>query len=109
MKKSRPRVSSGISTFVRARLHHASRRHCRGCGFLLGDVHDAAFGRQEHACDGGCVLQGYASDLGRVDDACLLEIDILAGTGVVAEISGAFLDLLDDDAAVNAGILGDLA
>ena len=43
--------------------------------------------------------------LGGVDDAALEEVLVLLGTGVVAVVTLAVLDLVDDDAAFEAGVL----
>ena len=51
-----------------------------------------------------------AHDLGRVDDAGLHHVDILAGLGVEAVVGVVLVEqLADDDRAVDAGVLGDLA
>ena len=80
-------------------------------GFLLvvlGRVGDQGVGGQEQRADAGGVLQGVAGDLGRVDDAGLDQVGVLVLQGVVAEVALALDDLGDDDAAVLAGVLGDL-
>ena len=43
--------------------------------------------------------------LGGVDDTALEEVLVLLGTGVVAVVALAVLDLVDDDAAFEAGVL----
>ena len=72
----------------------------------LGDQH---VGRQRQAADAGGVQQRGLGDLGRVDDADLEHVAVLAGGGVVAEAGVlVFQDLGDDDFAVFAGVVGDL-
>ena len=43
--------------------------------------------------------------LGGVDDAALEEVLVLLGAGIVAVVALAVLDLVDDDAAFEAGVL----
>ena len=57
--------------------------------------------------DAGGVLQGGAGDLGRVDDAGLDQVFVDVGRGVVAVVALGLGDLLADDAAVLAGVVGD--
>ena len=83
-----------------------------GWGSLLGlgDLRDHGFGRQHEAGDRGCVQQGSAGDLGRVDDAGLDQVLVLVGAGVVAEVGVLVLqDLADDNRAFFAGVADDLA
>ena len=50
-----------------------------GAGLLLlRDVGDQRLRRQDHRGDGGGVLERGAGDLGRVDDALLEEVAVLA-------------------------------
>src|SRR5262249_49256745 len=86
----------------------------RGGLFLLGHIRDQGLGGQDHGGDGGGVLQGATGDLDRVDDAGLDHIQVLAGNDVVPDILVLlFLGLaahgLDDDRAVLAGVLRQLA
>ena len=77
-------------------------------GGLLLLLDDDRLGRQEEAGDRRGILECRPGDLGRVDDAEGEHVAPLAGLGVVAEVglAGA-ADLVDDDRAVEAGVLGD--
>ena len=75
---------------------------------LLRGFGDQGVAGQQQRRDAGRVLQGGAGDLGRVDDAGLDQVFVLVGRGVVAVVAFAFGDLLADDAAVLAGVVGDL-
>ena len=67
-------------------------------------------GGDQQAGDGGRILQRDAHDLGRIDDALLDHVAVLVVLGVVAEGLAARLEhLADDDRALDAGVLGDLA
>ena len=62
------------------------------------------------AGDAGRVLQSGANDLGRIDDAGGDQVAVLALVGVVAlAFALHLLDAIDDDGAVDAGVLGDVA
>src|SRR5450432_2415889 len=76
---------------------------------LLGTLGDERLGRQHERGDRRRVLQRRAHDLRRVDDAGLDEVLVLLGRRVEAEGALAVLDLLDDDRAVDAGVVRDLA
>ena len=70
-----------------------------------------ALGGQHHLSDGCCVLQSGAGDLGRVNDAGgdhILDVDFILSVKAVVGLVGRD-DLVDDDAALEAGVLGDLA
>ena len=85
------------------------RRHGSG-GLLLRLLGDHRLGGDEEAGDRRRVLQREAHDLGRVDDAGLHHVDILAVLGVEAVVGVVLVEqLADDDRAVDAGVLGDLA
>jgi hypothetical protein len=71
-------------------------------------VGDDRFGGEEQGGDRRCVLQRRAGDLGGVDDAELDEVLVVAGGGVEALGAAEVADPLDDDAALEAGVLGDL-
>jgi hypothetical protein len=73
-------------------------------------IHRSGFGGQQEASDGGGVLEGGAGDLGGVDDAGGDEVFVGVGGGVVAVAEGfAFADATDDDGAIDASVVGDLA
>ena len=73
------------------------------------DVGDQSFGGEHQAGDGSGVLQREAGDLGRVDDARLDQVAVLAGVGVEAEVVVLRLaDLADDHGAFVAGVVRDL-
>jgi len=85
------------------RLHHAAHathtgvhRHF-GLVFLLLD--DDTFRCQEHACDRSGVLQRYTSNLGGVYHACCMQVLVHVGTCVVAEVTLAFTNLLNNHSA----------
>src|SRR6266446_3948133 len=68
------------------------------------------FGGEHQAGDGRGVLQREASDLGRVDDASLYEVNVFTGVRVEAEVFVLGLaNLADDHGAFEAGVEGDLA
>jgi len=75
---------------------------------LLGGLGDDCFGHENVLCDRGGVLQRRAGDHGRVDDAGLDEVLDLIGVDVQAVAVGAFPDLVDDDRALEAGVVGEL-
>ncbi len=76
---------------------------------LLGDLGDDGLGGQDVLGDRRRVLQRGPRDHGRVDDARGDEIDDLARGGVQAEALLRLADVVDDDAALEAGVLRDLA
>ena len=82
-----------------------------GKAMLIRQISDQAFGGQHHLSDGCCVLQSGTGDLGRVHDACsdhILDKDLVLGIEAVVGLVGRD-DLVDDDAALQTGVLGDLA
>ena len=88
---------------------HVRGRSSRSRGFR--QVSDKALGGQDHRGDAGGVLQSGTSDLGRVDDTGLdhiLDVLLLLSIKAVVGLVGRD-DLVDDDAALEAGVLGDLA
>src|ERR1700730_2562644 len=93
-------------------IHAAHSTHPaagHGGRFLLRGFHDGRLGGDDETGNGGRILQGGAHDLGRVDDAELHQIAVLAGLGVIPIGIGGILDqLADDDRAVVAGIVDDL-
>src|SRR5579872_135496 len=77
---------------------------------LLRQFRNHRFGRHQQTGNGGCVLQGGAHHLGRVDDALGDHVDILFGLGIEAvRFRLVFQDLADNDRTFDAGILRDLA
>ena len=88
-------------------LHHAAHAthtgggSCRSFFFLLSDN---ALGGEEHACDRGCILEGYAGNLGRVDDTCGEEVLVYIGAGVVAVVTFAAFSWLFKSSAGEHGI-----
>src|SRR5690606_23666024 len=84
--------------------------HAGRLGLVFLDLADDRLGRQEQAADAGGVLQGAALHLRGDAGAHLDEVAVLVGQRVVAagHVLQVFLDLLGDDAAVHAGVLGDL-
>src|SRR6059036_1664660 len=66
------------------RLVHVPVRHRgRRCRLVLRDIGDERLGRQEQRRDRRCILQRYALDLGRIDDARLDHVHELHAVGVV--------------------------
>ena len=78
-------------------------------GRLLRLVRHHSLGGEEQRRDRGRVLQRRTGHLGRVDDAGLEQVDVLTGRGVEAEARLQRAHLLDHDAALEAGVDGDLA
>ncbi len=70
---------------------------------------DDTLGGEEHACDRGCILEGYAGNLGRVDDTCGEEVLVYIGAGIVAVVTFAFAYFLNNHCAFNTGVGGNLA
>src|SRR6267154_601393 len=102
-------VPAGLVHAAHAACAGGSAAGCRCLGIFL-DVGDEGFGSEHEARDGRCVLQRKAGDLGRVDDAHLDHVAVLAGLGVEAEVF--FLgvaDLADHNGAFVAGVEGDLS
>ena len=87
--------------------HAAARRHRRLV--LLRGLGHHGFGGDHQARDGSRILQRGAGDLGRVQDAELDHVAVLAVGGVVAEVALAVGDLVEDDAGLFAGVGDDLA
>src|SRR6266508_3238443 len=84
---------------------HGGRRG----GLLLGQVRDQGLRGQQQGSDRRRVLQRDALDLRRVDDAGLDHVHVLQALGVEAARGDLLgLDLLDDDAALEPGVLHDL-
>ena len=63
--------------------------------------------RDEESCHRGGALQREAHDLGRIDDAGLDEIAVHAAGCIEALVAGAAAHTLDDNAVVEAGVVGD--
>src|SRR5690606_40819483 len=76
---------------------------------LLRLLGDESLGGEEQAGHRRRVLQRGADHLGRVDDAGLEQVLVLAGRGVPAVRALRGAHLLDDDRAVPAAVLRDLA
>src|SRR5215213_7806928 len=96
-------------------LHHAA--HAAHVGHaaaaagavLLGRLRDDGLGGQDVLGDRRGVLQRRARDHGGVNDARADQVDHLAGGGVQALACGRLADVVDDDRALEAGVLRDLA
>src|SRR5699024_6687990 len=104
--RGRVRRTSGRALEVHT-AHATGRVGGRSRG-LLRLVGDDGLGGQEQTRDGGRVLQGRAGDLRRVDDAVLEQVGVLTGGGVQADTGFHVLDLVDHDAALEAGVDRDL-
>src|SRR3712207_1670637 len=75
-------------------LHHSRLCTWHGGSVLLGFIGDEALCGEEHACDRGCVLQSYTSNLGWVDDTFLTKILVNLGTCIVTEVALALAYLI---------------
>src|SRR5262249_51875485 len=116
-RRKRPRRSGAFRAKSKANaaglvIHSAHSAHPaaghRG-SLLLRGFHDDGFGGNDEASNGGRILQGDAHDLGRVDDAKLHQIAVLAALGVIPIGVGCILDqLANNNRAVVAGIVNDL-
>src|SRR5260370_4517356 len=106
-------IGEGESGLVHAA--HAAARACGTAGcctllFVFLEFSDERFGGEHQARDGGCVLQRQASDLGRVDDAHLDHVAIVAGVRVEAVVFILRLaDLADYHSAFVTSVQRDLA
>src|SRR3954471_20953673 len=102
--------SAGTTRWPGSEVHaaHAAVAAGHGRSVLLRLVGDDGLGGEEERRDGGGVLQRRAGDLGRVDDAGGHEVHVLAGGGVEAPAGLGVADLLRHDAALEAGVHGDL-
>src|SRR5262245_15390987 len=89
-------------------VHIAAARDAGRRLLLLGLVRDDRLGGEEQSGDRCGVLHRRAGDLGRVDDARLDHVHVLAGRRVQAEARLQRLDLLHHNAALEAGVDGDL-
>src|SRR6266852_2225649 len=96
-------------------LVHAAHADCAGgtgsgCLVVFLDLGDEGFGGEHEARDGRSVLQRKARDLGRVDDAHLDHVPVLAGLGIEAEVFVlGFANPADHNGAFMAGVEGELA
>src|SRR3954465_14911687 len=102
--------SAGTTRWPGSEVHaaHAAVAAGHGRSVLLRLVGDDGLGGEEERRDGGGVLQRRAGDLGRVDDAGLDQVHVLAGGGVEAPAGVGVADLLRDDATLEAGVDRDL-
>ena len=76
---------------------------------LLREVGDQDIRRQDHRRNGRGVLERAADHLDGIDNPGLEHIDVFAGIGVKADVAAPLNDLLDDDRAIDAAVVGDLA
>ena len=76
---------------------------------LLGRLGDDRLGHEDVLRDRRRVLQRRAGDHRRIDDAGLDEVLDLARVDVQALALGGLADLVDDDRALEPGVVGELA
>jgi hypothetical protein len=89
---------------------HVSHAAGRSALLFFRNVGDEGFGGQHQRRDRAGVLQCGAHQLGRVEHACLDQVFVLAGQGVIAEVVVLrVVNLAQDYSAFLAGVLGDLA
>src|ERR1051325_3352519 len=86
--------------------HRAGHASCTG---FLGRLGDDRLGHEDALGDRGGVLQRRARDHGRVDDPGLDQVLDLLGVDVEALALGGLADVVDDDRALEAGVVGELA
>src|SRR4051812_32707239 len=96
-----------------AGLHHAAHAahvgHAAAAAVVLvRDLGHDGLGGQDVLGDRRGVLERGARHHGRVDDAGGDEVRVLAGRGVEADARVGLADLVDDDRALEAGVLRDL-
>src|SRR3989440_4593962 len=97
-----------LSCWERSEVHvPAARRTGRGL-LLLRLVRHHDLRGEEQGRDGGGVLQRRPGHLGRVDDPGGEQVDVLAGLRVQAVAGRQAPDPLPHDAALEAGVDGDL-
>src|SRR5690242_19585530 len=92
-------------------LHHPAHVRHAGAGahgLLLRGLGDDRLGGEDVLRDRRGVLQRGARDHRRVDDALADEVDDLAGGRVQALALLGLADVVHDDRALEAGVLGDL-
>ena len=75
---------------------------------VLRRFRDHDFRREQQAGDRGCVLQREARDIGRIQDAGVNHVAVLARAGVVTVRALATLDLVQHHSRVFASVLDDL-
>ena len=95
-------------------LHHSTHTAHTGStsgegGLGSGFVADDALSGEEHTSHRGRIFEGYACDLGGIDDTGSAEVAELTGLGVVAVVALKFAHLIDDDGTFLAGIEANLA
>jgi hypothetical protein len=101
--------SCGLVIHAAHAAHSTATAAAHGGGLGFGEVGDGALGRQHEAGNAGCVLEGGAGDLGRVDDAGFDHVDPFHLGGIEADALFLALRAVGDDCAVYAGVLGYLA
>src|SRR6476620_8818035 len=88
----------------------ATGRHTGAALVFLRYFGHHGFGGDQESRNRGCILDRYANDLGRVDNARRDQVDIFAGLRVEAVVVLILLeDLADDDRAVFTCVDSDLA
>src|SRR5204862_2753810 len=93
-------------------LHHVhaahAARHAGAGRLLLGGLGDDGLGREDVLRDRSRVLQRGADDHRRVGDPGLDQVLVLAGLDVESVALRAVADLVDDDRALEARVVGEL-
>src|SRR5215210_1301784 len=102
----------GETGFPPCSLHHPAHVRHSASGadrVLLRRLGDDGLGGEDVLRDRRRVLQRRARDHRRVDDARLHEVLVLARVDVQPVALGALADLIDDDRALEAGVVRELA
>src|SRR6266576_7079596 len=92
-----------------AHVAHAAHAAAHAGSGLFGWLGDDRLGHEDVLRDRGGVLQRRARDHGRVDDAGLDEVLNLVRVDVQALALGGHADVVHDDRALEAGVVGELA
>jgi len=89
--------------------HSGGAVACRGRLFLLRNLGDETFSREQQTGDGRRILQRGAGDLLGINHAGLHEVFVIARADVLTFVALALLDLVHDDRAFFTGVRGERA